>query len=95
MYLPKKNAFSKDLAFHTFPALAADARPELSVEVPFHHINLTPACQLLIWFTQNIRMHSKAKIHIILLTQAYFPTLPILVSREKMKKITKFLKKIT
>jgi len=87
MYLPKKNSFSKDLAFHTFPA---DARYELSVEVPFHHINLTPplapACQLLIWFTQNIRMDSKAKIHIILLTQAYFPTLPILLSKEKMKK---------
>jgi len=52
MYLPKKNSFSKDFAFHTFPALPADARSELSVEVPFHHINLTPppspACQLLI-----------------------------------------------
>jgi len=90
MYLPKKNSFSKDLAFHTFPALPADARSELSVEVPFHHINLTPppspACQLLIWFTQNIRMHSKAKIHIILLTQAYSPTLPILLSTKILKK---------
>jgi len=43
-YLHKKNSFSKDLAFHTFPALTADARSELPVEVPFHHINLTPPC---------------------------------------------------
>jgi len=68
MKLPKKNSFSKNFAFHAFPA---DARSYLSVEVPFHHINLTPSpsppCQLLSWFTQNIRMQTK--IHILLLIQ--------------------------
>ena len=44
MYLPKKNSFSKDLAFHTFRALAADAAvakremkaPTTPVRAPFN-----------------------------------------------------------